>query len=122
LEFFCFGGNEMGLDLKLLPFDADFDGLHFSHTVLNVRRDSDLWVCVKQTEQFPVPNDFTSFCCNDQAEYEEWHYGVTTKTSNDKQLTYTAAKNMKGIAFKPGAVAAYINALDDDVKVALYWC
>lgn len=112
----------MGLDLKLLPFDADFDGLHFSHTVLDVHRNRGLWPCVKQTEQFPVPDDFTSFCCSDQAEYEEWHYGVTTKTSNDEQLTYTTAKNLKGIAFKPAAVAAYINALDDDVKVALYWC
>lgn len=112
----------MGLDLKLLPFDADFDGLHFSHTILNVHRDRDLWACVKQTEQFPVPDDFTSFLCGKQDEYEEKHYGNTVETPYGERLTYTAAKNLKGIAFEPDAVAAYINALDDDVKVALYWC
>lgn len=36
-------------------------------------------------------------------------------------LTWKYAKNLKGIAFKPDAVAAYINALNDDVKVALFW-
>ncbi len=111
----------MGVDLRLLPFDADFDGLRFSHTVLNVHRNSDLWPCVKETEQFPVPDDFTSFSCENQEEYEEAHYGYTVETPYGERLTYTAAKNLKGIAFKPDAVVAYINALNDDVKVALYW-
>lgn len=112
----------MGVDLRLLPFDADFDGLHFSHTILNVRMDRDLWEAVDGVEQFPVPDDFMSFSCRNQEECEETHYGNTVETPYGERLTYTTAKNLKGMAFKPNAVAAYINALNDDVKVALYWC
>lgn len=111
----------MGFGLRLLPFDADFDDLHFSHTVLDVHRDSNLWRAVNAVEQFPVPDDFMSFSCENQKEYEETHYGNTIETPYGERLTYAIAKNLKGIAFKPDAVAAYINALDYDVKVALYW-
>jgi hypothetical protein len=111
----------VGVYLRLLPFDADSDDLHFSHTVLNVRRDEDLWDAVERTGQFPVPDDFNSFLCRNQEECEATHYGNTVETPYGERLTYTLAKNLKGIAFKPDAVAAYINALDDDVKVALYW-
>ena len=110
----------MGVDLRLLLFDCDLDGLHFSHTILDVRRDGNLWDVIDEFEQFPVPDDFTSFSCGNQEGCEETHYGNTAETPYGERLTYTTAKNLKGIALKPAAVAAYINALDDDAKVALY--
>ena len=110
----------MGVDLKLLPFDCDLEMLSFSHTVLNVVRDYALFDRIKEIPAIRVPRDFTSYLSRDDA-YEEPHYGDTTEDPYGDQVRCVLAGDLKTVGI-PGPTGAYINALDDDNKVALFWC
>ena len=110
----------MGVDLKLLPFDCDLEMLSFSHTVLNVRRNYELFERIRALPSIRAPKQFTSYLSRD-ADYEEPHYGVTTEDPYGDPVRCVLAGDLKTIGI-PGPTGAYIDALDDDNKVALFWC
>lgn len=109
----------MSIDLTLLPFDCDSELLSFSHNVLQLNRDYDLFGKIDKLPQLEVPNNFSSYLSRDE-EYEEPHYGNTTETPYGNKLQYTTAGELKKCNIN-GPAGAYINALPDQNKVALYW-
>lgn len=110
----------MGIDLYLLPFDCDLPQISFSHTILKVPRDYEMFDRINKCEQHPVPKDFTSFVSRDE-EYEESHYGTTTEDSYGARVMYILAGDLKTVGLE-SPIRDYINALPDETKVALFWC
>lgn len=55
----------MGLDLQLLPFDGEGQGINFSHTILDTDRHCGFYERVKELPQMDVPDDFRSFVSHD---------------------------------------------------------
>lgn len=117
----------MGVDLSLLPFDAEHPGLAFSHSILQLERRRELWPLIEAMELDIVPNGFTSFLGR-QANGEHG-YGETIKTPYGTPLKYTRVGKLVSIAHhdavrdnpKNRAVWAYLMELPIDTKVALYW-
>ena len=119
----------MGLDLSLLPFDADGD-ISFSHTILNCERRQELFEQLFQLDEAgqKVPEKFNSYLSRDE-KYEDSHYGLTTKTPYGEDLKYVKAVHLKAYASHPEvqdnyinrAIWAYLACLPDETKVALYW-
>ena len=106
----------MSLELKLLPMRCCEN---FSHEVLIVR-DFDSISSIGALPSLDVPSGFHSYLSrNDDCEAS--HYGETVATPYGERLTYTLAKHLKKISIG-GPEGAFISALDDQVKVALYWC
>lgn len=114
----------MGLDLYLLPFSSPpGTGLAFSHNVLDCGRDYEFFDALQHLPQTPVPRDFTSYLSRDD-KYEESHYGSTLDTPYGEVLTYTLAGEIKPLTSdnpRNGPVLAFIRALPDSTRVALYW-
>lgn len=117
----------MGVDLRMLPFDAE-GAVNFSHTVLDIARRRELWEPISEIElQFgrDVPENFISFLCVDG----EGHYGLTLKTAYGVALKYVPIGYLKALKNHPcvtdnhknRAVWAYLEQLSDATKVALYW-
>ena len=116
----------MGLDLALLPFDAD-EGIHFSHTVLKCERRIELFEEIMKLPSTRVPENFTTLLRDD--EYQETHYGNTQETPYGDPLTFMEVENLlrfsehEGVQnhFKNRAIWAYLAYLPPRTKVALYW-
>ena len=106
----------MGIDLILLPYDSSF----FSHTVLRVDRDYDLYDAIRDIPSKEVDDNFTSYVSRDD-QCEETHYGKTIENPYGQRTAFVLAKDLKRVRI-PGPTGAYIRELDDDCKVALYWC
>jgi hypothetical protein len=106
----------MSLKLYLLPYYADGKTTDFSRSVIEASYtdDNDVNNCT----QLPVEENFESYLSRDGKDKEP-HYGITLHTPYGDRLTYTHAGELK--PFILGAAGAYINALDDMHKVALYW-
>jgi hypothetical protein len=117
----------MGVDLRLLPFDAD-NGSDFaySHTILEVGRDYDLHDKIKKLPSLPVPSGFTSFS-GKQEGFDDTCYGLTIKTPYGEELKYVVARDLCAIELRKDAhnklrgVWAYLSHLPPLTKVALYW-
>lgn len=105
----------MGVDLMLLPYDSSF----FSHTILQVERDYALHDKIKRLPAMEVDDDFTSYASRDD-EYEDTHYGNTTKDAYGDRVLFVLAKDLKTVGI-PDPTGAYIKALDDKCKIALFW-
>lgn len=113
----------MGLDLKLLVLDGD----DFSHTVMPLDRQYtlfDCWRCLKGT---PVPSNFT--CYMGRTPDGERAYGGCTVDPYGESLTMVSAGDLvragQALEFysaKNTATIAYLNALQPETLVALYWC
>lgn len=118
----------MGVDLALLPFDFESDRFSFSHTVLNTERRKDLWEEIARLESKAVPDGFNSYVSRND-DYEESHYGETLETPYGDRLTYVLASDLLAFWDHPGvkdeeknrAVWAYLNCLNPQTKVALFW-
>ena len=140
----------MSLDLTLLPFDGDQKDLSFSHTVLScVSNCRDLYEEMNKFQEAigtpnslkimgvkynpnkderMVPKDFTSFISRDE-KYEEPHYGKTITDPQGTPLRWLYIKellqwkNHAGVLRnqKHKAIWAYLELLDPESKVALYW-
>lgn len=139
----------MSLDLQLLPFECDFPTIAYSHSILNCP--SNFYklydILQEEIENFKldtpnnayyitgdkdpvagyVPDDFTSYLSRDD-KYEEPHYGVTTHDPYGSKLVWVKVKvlmQFKDIANenpKTKAVWTYLNTLELNTKVALFWC
>jgi hypothetical protein len=122
----------MGLDLSLLPVEAEFgDGTGFSHSVLALERRTGLFdaiLDIEEREGAPVPGRFETFVCRDDR-FEETHYGDTRETPYGEPLLWVRAASLAELRSHPEAtdfprnraVFAYVDALPPDTKVALYW-
>lgn len=108
--------NTTGIDLNLLPYDASF----FSHTVLQVDRDYELYDKIKALPNMEVNDGFTSYLSRDD-KYEEPHYGETVINPYGERVVFVLARDLKTVGI-PGPTGAYVKELDDRCKVALYWC
>lgn len=115
----------MGVDLRLLPFDADQGDFAYSHTMMEVGRDYDLHGKIRALKSMPVPSDFTSFCA--RGVDGEPTYGKTSETPYGEQLEYVLAGHLAAIKlprdawYGVRAVWAYLKELPPQTKVALYW-
>jgi hypothetical protein len=120
----------MGLDLILLPFDADYPDLIFSHTVLLCERSLDLFAIVKTLDASPVPAGFNSYL--GRHANGERCYGPTAETAYGDPLAWVSAYWLCSphIALHPDvqnnaknrAIWAYLAHIPALTKVALYWC
>lgn len=119
----------MGLDLTLLPFDADYDELCFSHTVLSCDRNGQLFCEIMALPSEPVLEGFSSYMSNEVVgDFDGIHYGPTKTTPYGEQVTFVKARQLCKlqeiaglVAYKNVAVWAYLQALDPETKVALFW-
>ena len=123
----------MGVDLTLLPFEVNEEvekTVCFSHSVLGVDRDRELFKKITELEEkkgIAVPFNFYSYLSSD-GKYEEPHYGITTETPYGTPLNYLRVKDL--LEFKAAiysfdkrtkAVWAYLKQLPPKTKIALYW-
>lgn len=121
----------MGLDLKLLPFDGDFNDYSFSHTILNCFRMGELFDAIKTLENRlgrPVGENFSSYF-GKQAENEAYSFSETHITPYGEELKFVLVGDL--LAFKTHAqvqenwknraIWAYLAQLPLTNKVALYW-
>lgn len=116
----------MGLDLSLLPFDADHGDFAYSHTILNCDRDYKLFDAIQKVPQMKVPEGFTTYLSRDE-KYEEVHYGKTIETPYGEPLMFAEVESLlkhKKLVHQASvnrAVWAYLENLPPRTKVALYW-
>lgn len=114
----------MSLDLALLPFDYDGGSFSYSHTVLRTYGGYELHDKIKQCNQLPVSDDFTSYLSREGDGDRDTHYGKTTTTPYGERLTFTTAQELIRATTEGDigpATWAYINALKPQTKIALYW-
>lgn len=116
----------MGLLLTLLPFDADCEGIAYSHTMLPMDQGEHLTTLLKLSAR-PVPEHFSSYMRREGGEGSR--YGITTKTPYGEPLEYVTAREFlnvcaaldMGDGHRTHASLAYLKELDPNTKVALYW-
>lgn len=119
----------MGVDLTLLPFDAD-TSIYFSHTVLSLERRRALWDPIAEIEKRngrDVPENFTTYL--GQGDDGDPAYGNTQQTPYDTALKYVLVQDLLPVSdhecvtdnYKNRAIWAYLSCLPADTKVALYW-
>ncbi len=107
----------MGIYLKLLPF---FDGVrNCSHEILDVEQDYDLFDRIRDMPSMEVDDDFTSFYSRD-GQFEGHHYGNTEEDAHGERLRWVLAKDLKLVDI-PGPTGAYVAAMNDRDRIALYW-
>lgn len=117
----------MGVDLRLLPFDADF----FSHTVLDCERRHELWPAIEKVETRngrDVPDNFQSFIGRSDR-FDGTCYGTTIRTAYGENLKYVLVSDLLPLAShgavqdneKNRAIWTYLSQLKPETKVALYW-
>lgn len=116
----------MGLDLRLLPFDSDF----FSHTILTCERRSELFDALRGVEARngrDVPDNFKTFIA--RRPDGDTGYGITIRTPYGENLKYVLASDLVTFAEHNDvtdnavnrAIWAYLQQLNPNTKIALYW-
>ncbi len=112
----------MSVSLRLLPYYMQGEGSNFSGEILNVRYQEDqdeLFARIQALPQIEVDAGFASY--KGRNEEGEECFGETLETPYCEPLTYTKAVHLKTCGIE-GAAGAYVQALRDDHKIALYWC
>lgn len=124
----------MGIDLRLLPVEhfGTMNGAlwGFSHTVLNLPRNSEAWTAFRVLQQDLVPPnaDISSFVggrVSDGSALGEMMYGrLRDRDSYGEPYRWVTAGALSPILtrwFPGNPVAAYVNAMKDDQRVILDW-
>lgn len=122
----------MGLDLRLLPFDSpEGCGREFSHTILPLERDWELFDQIREVEEEQgrdIPERFRSFLGRD--DQGEYRYGETERTPYGSRLRYVRVKHLLSLQEEPcfcegypenRALLAWLQASDPERRIALYW-
>ena len=112
----------MGTTLRLLPFDGDAA----SFTVLTVERRTHLHAAIAALLSHDVPETFFSFLSHTTGAPTA---GVTIEDGHGAPLKYLRAADLIVFASHPDvqdsavnrAVWAYLAALPDDQRVAVFW-
>lgn len=107
----------MGLDLSLLPVDHYTPEWGYSHSILQVPRDSDLFQRI-HIKGIAVPRDFSTYM--GPLGNGERGYGNTQVTPYGEPLELVKASDLKPLGFS-GPVGDYLQALPDDKLIALFW-
>lgn len=115
----------MGIDLDLLPVDADFPNCSFSHSVLQCERRHNLWPAIQALPGQPVPDNFTSYLGGKG----EACYGKTVEDSYGDPVRWVRVRDLLTLRCreevrdnsKNRAVWAYLAELPPEGKVALFW-
>lgn len=101
----------MTVELTLMPC---IDGENYSHNLISVGGvDIIMYYKLKDLKGTEVNNNFRGF-------HADNGYGKLTEDKYGIKLEFVTAGQLKSIEFSPPE-AAYINALEDDVPVVLYW-
>jgi len=111
----------MGFDLRIYPqYEQEVD---FTHDILTLERDSDLFSCIKEVEQIhgqPVSRAGIRFF-NEQkiqkTRYEERIQGVPAGKLKDALSDYSFLHSH----WRNRAFFAYLKCLPDDLELWLYW-
>lgn len=118
----------MGIDLTLLPYDCQHYDLFYSHTILSLDRDYDLFDEIKEIEAYPQMELFSHFMSKvpDGNKKGEYCYGADNTDAYGEQLQFVFARDLikldnKNLSNKNTAVMAYLRMLPGDQRVALYW-
>lgn len=105
----------MSLQLNLLPFKINSN---FSQEVIQADQ-CDAYEKIKALNKMQVDDGFNTFMSRDNS-YKGAHYGKTTKTSYGEPLMWVISKDLKTVGLT-GTAGAYVAAMDDRDRVALYW-
>lgn len=119
--------------VSFLPFDCDSGDVSYSHTILPCVGAWRLHAVVRPLEEKygrQVPEHFTSyFGPTDEDGIPHYGYTAVYATSGDPVLCLEAKylkplASAKPVTIEPKNVAcwAYLCALPDDTRVAIYWC
>jgi hypothetical protein len=134
--------DRVGLDLTLLPITSGIR-THptFSHTLLGLERDSDLFgeiMAFAEANGVDVPPDFNSYMSREETEcgFEEAHYGETLTDNYGDRLQYVKASDLLQFDGRPGVLESAVNRAawawlaewakasaehDEECHVVLYW-
>src|SRR5438445_12909972 len=85
----------MGLDLMLLPYDADGQFTQFSHTMLAVARRRELWPAILALRSFEVKDGFTSYI--GRQTNGEVGYGECVETAYGERVRYTMSRHLASV-------------------------
>lgn len=116
----------MGVDLRLLPIDST--SCWFSHTVLNVERDRDLWPEISALKPARIPDDLriSTYVARIPDRDGETGYGNLDLASDAYGCHYTwieAGRLTPVIAARQPnhPTTAYLRALPPDTLIVLDW-
>lgn len=119
----------MGLDLKILPqYNQNTD---FSHDIISLHRDSDLFEIISELEDKTgkeVPKEGIYTYSGESQGFDEPCYGATINTGYGRRMKSVLAKDLKNIlldykssSWKNEAFIAFLNELPDKLPIWLYW-
>lgn len=128
----------MGLDLTLLPLDSDSDSIRYSHTVIQCGWASRLFDLLADVESTPLSvspqsDIFTCYMARlyPGTDHESTGYGEVTEdaygqpircvTSGQLQSVMLGTPSIMSDSPRNRAAYAYLHALPDNTRVALYW-
>lgn len=120
----------MGIDLTLLPveFESSDKELAYSHSILHLPRWYDFFEEVRKCPMREMQGRFATFM--GRSEDGEYAYGDTKQDAYGSPIYFVWAKDLKkAMAKMPETGAdwcfrsakAYVDAMPDDGKIALYW-
>lgn len=119
----------MGLNLRILPqYSQNAD---FSHDIIDLHRDNDLFEIVSKLEETrgrEVPrNGINTFSGNIEG-FEETCYGKTITTPYGDLMKGVLCKDLKSVlagyktdSWKNKGFIAFLNELPNDLEIWLYW-
>lgn len=114
----------MGVDLSLLPFRQSAS-MAFSHSIIEVSRDYDLYKLIESVGRVPAPDDFRAYVA--PLPNGERGYGVVKEDCYGQSLRMVSAKELAAITLpkdtgcRARAAWAYLKELPDDFYVVLFW-
>lgn len=116
----------MGLDLTLIPVDADSGSLFFGHTRLRMERDRELFEAINNLKAIELDKPFS--CHESHSSEGKSCYGPCTVDGYDQPLTKVRAEKVAALAGHVAnlhksnrAALAYLKELDSSAWVVLYW-
>jgi len=119
----------MGLDLTILPQHTQ--GADFSHDIISLHRDSDLFDIIMELEKTNgrevTRNGINSFISREE-DTDKVCYGKTTETPYGEIIKGVQAYKLKKVlkeyktdSWKNKAFITFLNELPDELEIWLYW-
>lgn len=108
----------MGLNLTLLPLEGNENDGMFSFSVLPLDQDREAFDKIKNIPGYKVMCVLKTYISRDGD--KETHYGPTSHDAYGEAIHWCFAGALKDCAIG-GPAGAYIDALHNTHKVALFW-
>ena len=117
----------MGVDLTLIPVDADNGNLFFGHSLLEVERRRELWPLIKVMRCIEITRPFS--CHMASLPSGEVRYGDVTEDDYGEQLKTVCADDLLVLrnhdavsgSNRNRAIWAYLHCLQRDTRIVLFW-